>query len=112
MVPVAATSVATASANEPSQDLQARMARARRALERTVKKINGWREKRRGINILQKCGLLSTSADGVRCTMRGSHVVVHGEDGPTTLVRDHAGTKGLRKPVFLRKMRTLAASSP
>ena len=54
--------------------------------------------------------MLSTSSDGVHCTMRGSHMVIHGEGGPTTVVRDHAGTKGLSKPVFLRKMRSLAGS--
>tara|TARA_B110001452_G_scaffold51934_1_gene39571 strand:+ start:73 stop:3120 length:3048 start_codon:yes stop_codon:yes gene_type:complete len=112
--PVAAASADEASAStaeESSEDAQVRRARFRRAIDlidRTAKKVNGWREKRKGINVLQKFGLLSTSSDGVHCTMRGSHMVMHGEGGPTTVVRDHAGTKGLSKPVFLRKMRSLA----
>ena len=92
----------------PSEDEQKRL-RVTQALENTVKKLNGWRQKKKGFNILQKAGMLTTSADGVRCTVRGSHVVVHGEGGPTTIVRDHAGTKGLTAAVYLRSMKKLMA---
>ena len=106
--PAAAPAAAPSSSAGPSEGEQKR-ARAYRALGDTVKKLNGWREKKKGFNILQKAGLLMGSADGVRCTMRGSHMVVHGDGGPTTIVRDHASTKGLRAPVYLRAMRKLAS---
>ena len=83
--------------------------RVTQALKNTAKKLNGWRQKKKGFNILQKAGMLTMSADGVRCTMRGSHVVVHGEGGPTTIVRDHAGSKGLTAAVYLRSMKKLMA---
>ena len=77
------------------------------ALEMLAKKRVSYREVLKGVNILQRHGLLRAEAGGIQVRMRGSHIVCHGQNGVATLVRDHKSSRIRTGAVFLRDMSRL-----
>jgi len=84
---------------------------AMEALEQLASKRMGYREVLKGVNILQRQGLLRAEAGGMHVRVRGSHIVCHGRNGAATLVRDHKGSKARTGAVFLRDMSRLIDAS-
>ena len=80
------------------------------AIKKLAAKRVSFRRTLQGFNLLQKYGVLTSSESGLRCRMRGSHLVVHDTaGGPTTFVREHGGSQPATRATFLRKMGLLAS---
>ncbi|CAD7923548.1 unnamed protein product [Amoebophrya sp. A120] len=97
-----------------------RLARARAVLGAVVQKRMRWRQTKKGLRLLCRAGLVSldssTQSDSngggatrpqIRLNCKGSHKVLHGPAGATTLVRPHKHTPELTDKAFVRSMENI-----